>query len=95
MFNKKKPKLYEINLNAFSDFMVTFYFIVLRTISFLLEKIDHESVQNEKMKDDSDSNAKEKFSFYNFKNFIFYTQYPSFILISPYVPFKNFILCVS
>lgn len=82
-------------MNAFTDFMVILYFIVLRTVSFLLEKIDHESVQNEKMKADSDSNNKEKFSIYNFKNFIFYAQYPSFILISPYVPFKNFILCVS
>ena len=70
--------------DAFIEFMSTVYFMILRSISFCVDKTDSESKIN---------NKKSSFN-YGLIDFISYTLYPTFLFVSMFVPYKNFIDCV-
>ena len=61
------------------DFISIWFFMILRVIGFCMEKIDNPQ------------DCKR----YSLTNFIFYAHYPSFVYVSLFVPFENFIHCVS
>lgn len=74
--------------DTINEFITIFYFMILRLVSFSLEKVDDLKVSQKNFGDNEKST-------YNFRNFIFYIYYPTFNFVSPFVPFKNFISCVS
>lgn len=79
---KKKEKIKVIENNALNDLVIVYYFMILRILSFTLEKIDNLSNPSITFK-------------YDLVNFLNYLMYPSFATVASFVPFKNFALCVS
>ncbi len=65
------------------EFVVLIYFMNLRAISFLIDKL---SCKN----DDEIFRRK-----YNFVKFLSYVLYPTFIFTAPFVPHKNFLSCLE
>ncbi len=96
---KKKNGTFELHAKShytFDDLLALVYFMILRMLSFCLDKLNIESSPATKYLKTNANHYKSKCQDdYTLKNFIFYTMYPSFLFISPFVSFKSFILCVS
>ncbi len=54
--------------------------MILRVICFCFDKIDSNDKNDSK---------------YSLFNMIHYSHYPTFLFVAPFVPYNNFILCVS
>ena len=76
---QKKQNQNSVNdYNVLVNFVIVYYFLILRLLSFTLDKIDSPIDPT-----------------YSLTNLLNYTLYPSFADVSAFVPFKNFIQCVS
>ena len=75
----KQNKQNSVNdYNVLVNFVIVYYFLILRLLSFTLEKVDSPTDP-----------------IYSLTNLLNYALYPSFADVSAFVPFKNFIQCVS
>lgn len=54
--------------------------MILRVICFCFDKIDSNDKNDSK---------------YSLFNMIHYSHYPTFLFVAPFVPYNNFVLCVS
>jgi hypothetical protein len=96
-FQQEKLSLYGKSHYSGDDFLALVYFMILRMLCFSMDKINLENSDIKKYLKLNSKFYKQKYidTDYNFSNYLFYTLYPSFIYISPFVPFKNFILTVN
>ena len=76
-------KLEFLSRDKLNEFIIYSYFMILRQVGFCLDKIDKET------------NNDKEFIEFNFPTMIWYSYYPIFIYVAPFISFKNFILCVS
>lgn len=72
-------------INTYNDFVIILYFMILRFISFCMDKIDATLAHR------LDLNS----SSYTLSNLIAYTFYPTGLTFSPFISFKNFKPSVS
>ena len=96
-FKQAKLSLYDKSHYSGDDFLALVYFMILRMLCFSMDKLNIETSETKKYSKINTEFYKSKYNFrdYDFLNYLFYTLYPSFIYISPFVPFKNFILTVN
>ncbi|CAF1096654.1 unnamed protein product [Brachionus calyciflorus] len=88
-------KMQKVRPDTFNEFVVIFYFMLLRSVSFCLELIDYSNDNISHKKNDLGKKIKNVENIYNLENFLSYIYYPSFNFTSPFIPFKNFLTCMS
>ena len=74
-----------IRYDAFVEFASCFYFMLLRIISFCMDKINATKRSSETDKIHSS---------YSLVSFFAYTMYPSFMFVAMFIPFESFLFCV-
>ena len=72
-----------------NEFISAFYFMLLRMIAFCLDDLDDILARAEATNENHPSQR------YTFANYIFYTQYPTFLFVASFVSFKKFRTCIA
>ena len=71
---------------SYESFITIYFLMVLRLISFCCDRIDF--IINAEKKEKNESQ-------FNFRNFIAYSFFPSFLTHGIFLPFKMFLPCVN